>query len=91
MTNDAVVAQAGQAATHPSGITGHRDDHKQVWSFYIVTGVVLIIAGLVVVFTVPDGVWMGVMVMMGAVIILALLSSAAVPHLVQVKSHNYHY
>lgn len=67
-----------------------KDDHRQVAWFFAVCAVILVAAGIIVPFTVADGPWLGVMSIMGSVIIVALLSAAAVPHLQQRRHSAQH-
>jgi hypothetical protein len=46
-----------------------------------VCALILVVMGVVIPLTVDDGPWLAVMSIMGSVIIVALLSAAAVPHL----------
>lgn len=84
MTTDVAVSTGDAApavrSASPSGIVP-KDIHREVAWFYIVGAAVLIAAGVVIPFVVHDGVWLGVMTIMGSFIIIALLSAAAVPHL----------
>ena len=82
-------AEVSREHRNPSGIV-LKDDHVQVWWFYTVCAVVLIAAGVVVPVTVHDGPWLAVMALMGSVIIIALLSAAAVPHLRQARRGTHH-
>lgn len=85
MTENAVVAapgSTGMARANPSGIV-LKDNHRQVAWFYVVCAIILVVVGVAVPFTVHDGPWLAVMTIMGAIIIVALLSAAAVPHLQQ--------
>lgn len=85
----ATLSRAGSAEVsfdraNPSGIV-LKDTHRMVAWFYTVLAVVLVAVGIVVPFTVDDGPWLAVMTIMGSIIILALLSAAAVPHLQQAR------
>jgi hypothetical protein len=83
MTENAVAVASGAAEVaraNPSGIV-LKDDHTQVAWFYMVCAIILLAVGIIVPFTVDDGPWLAVMAIMGSVIIVALLSAAAVPHL----------
>lgn len=83
MTENAVAVAAGAAEVaraNPSGIV-LKDDHTQVAWFYMVCAIILLAVGIIVPFTVDDGPWLAVMAIMGSAIIVALLSAAAVPHL----------
>lgn len=77
------------AKAHPSGIV-LKDDHVQVMWYYAVCGAVLIASGIAVAVTVPDGAWLVVMALLGSLIIIALLSAAAVPHLRQYRHSGRH-
>lgn len=88
MTAEVQIPDGGAIARpgSPSGLA-LRDDHRQVAWFYVVCAIVLVAAGLVIPFVVHDGLWLGVMSVMGSVIIIALLSAAAVPHLRAPRTH----
>lgn len=79
-------AEVSRDLVNPSGIV-LKDDHRQVAWFYVVLAVILVAVGITVPFTVHDGPWLAVMSIMGSVIIVALLSAAAVPHLQQSRRH----
>lgn len=86
MTTDSAVAakvdpaEAARVRANPSGIV-LKDDHALVAWYYAVCGVILIAAGIVIPMTVDDGPWLAVMSVLGSVIIIALMSAAALPHL----------
>lgn len=63
--------------------TGQRDDHRQVWAFFLGCSAVLIAAGIVIPMSVHDGAGLWALASLGALIIIALLAAAAVPHLRQ--------
>jgi hypothetical protein len=75
-------AQVSADRANPSGIV-LRDNRAQVASFFVVLAVILVAVGITVPLAVHDGPWLGVMTIMGSVIIVSLLSAAAVPHLRQ--------
>lgn len=58
-----------------------KDDHVQVWAFFLACSVVLIAAGIVIPLSVHDGPMLWPLSIMGSIIIVSLLSAAAVPHL----------
>ncbi|MEO7126964.1 MAG: hypothetical protein ABI382_12820 [Nakamurella sp.] len=89
-TNSTVATKADPAADArastvqmPANLSGivPRDDRVQVAWFFGVCAVVLIAAGIAIPLTVNDGPWLPVMAVMGSLIIIALMSAAAVPHL----------
>jgi hypothetical protein len=89
MTENAVAVASGAAEVaraNPSGIV-LKDDHTQVAWFYCVCALILVVMGIVIPLTVDDGPWLAVMAIMGSVIIVALLSAAAVPHLLSSRRH----
>lgn len=62
---------------HPAA----KNDHLKVWSVFLACSALLIAAGIVIPLSVPDGPGLWALAIMGSLIIIALLSAAAVPHL----------
>lgn len=60
-----------------------RNDHPRVWVYFAVCSAALVAAAIAVPLLVHDGPMLWPLAMLGAVIIVALLSAAAVPHLRQ--------
>lgn len=67
-----------------------RDDHVEIWAIFGICCAAMIAAAIVMVTMVPDGVWLVVMGLMGSMIIIALMSAAAVPHLQTVRRAMHH-